>query len=469
MQPFWITFLFLAPTSSSPVSQEKTPSWVDICDSTYLFSEEAKSWHDASGECELYGSHIVQIDDLAENFCLLEYAHTVGLSGWWWQGANDILSEGVWRQNDGTLLSWTPFWKTATADEPSGARAENCGSYCLQDDALAGQWADWICDRPQYYICERGFKKSHVANTTLTEINSYPPKPSSQEETPSWVNICGGSYLFSEDTKTWDSAFGECELYGSHLAQIDTLAENFCLLDYAHTTGLGGYWWHSANDIASEGIWRHYDETALTWSPWWKSDNNNPDGGRAQNCAHVFLAEDVYAGQWGDSVCQEAQQYICEKGLENPAIINKTEVNLSSSLNQENTPSWVNICDGTYLFSEEAKSWHDAAGKCELYGSHTVQIDTLAENFCLLDYAQTMGYSTEYWHSANDIASEGVWRQYDGTLLSWSPWWSSETDEPDGGKSQNCGKVTLSGSAHAGLWYSHFCDQIEYYICERDL
>ena len=63
---------------------------------------------------------------------------------------------GVWRQNDGTLLSWTPFWKTATADEPSGARAENCGSYCLQDDALAGQWADWICDRPQYYICERG-------------------------------------------------------------------------------------------------------------------------------------------------------------------------------------------------------------------------------------------------------------------------------------------------------------------------
>ena len=26
---------------------------------------------------------------------------------------------------------------------------------------------------------------------------------SAQERTPSWVNICGGTYLFSEDRKTW--------------------------------------------------------------------------------------------------------------------------------------------------------------------------------------------------------------------------------------------------------------------------
>ena len=50
-----------------------------------------------------------------------------------------------------------------------------------------------------------------------------------------------------------NDAYGECELYGAHIAQvdfqlkvlenylkfqifqIDSLAENFCLLDYAHT------------------------------------------------------------------------------------------------------------------------------------------------------------------------------------------------------------------------------------------
>merc|ERR1712107_919613 len=55
--------------------------------------------------------------------------------------------------------------------------------------------------------------------------------------TPSWVNICGGTYLFSEDVKSWDDAYGQCELYDAHLWQIDNLAENFCLLDYAHTMG----------------------------------------------------------------------------------------------------------------------------------------------------------------------------------------------------------------------------------------
>merc|ERR1719153_12122 len=61
-----------------------------------------------------------------------------------------------------------------------------------------------------------------------------------KEKTPSWVNICGGTYLFSEDSKSWDDAFGQCELYDAHLWQIDNLAENFCLLDYSHTMGFGG-------------------------------------------------------------------------------------------------------------------------------------------------------------------------------------------------------------------------------------
>ena len=51
--------------------------------------------------------------------------------------------------------------------------------------------------------------------------------------------------------------------------QIDNMAENFCLLDYAHTQvtsyfdidyyktfvyqGFSSSWWHSGNDIESEG------------------------------------------------------------------------------------------------------------------------------------------------------------------------------------------------------------------------
>ena len=94
---------------------------------------------------------------------------------------------------------------------------------------------------------------------------------------------------------------------------------------------------------------------------------------------------------------------------------------------------------------------------------------------------QSQGLAAPYWHSANDKMSEGcvshrmlsntfllgVWRQYDGTLLSWTPWWSTLTDEPDGGRAQNCGGVTLSQEEHAGKWFSHWCTELMYYICER--
>merc|ERR1712156_164965 len=140
---------------------------------------------------------------------------------------------------------------------------------------------------------------------------------------------------------------------------------------------------------------------------------------------------------------------------------------------QEHTPSWVNICGGTYPFSEHMESWDDANGECELYGSHLLQIDNLAENFCLLDYAHTVGISDNFWHSANDIGSEGVWRQYDGKLIDWSPWWRVMPNDPNGGdpnlgEHENCGAFTLSKSRDAGKWFDYPCTEADHYryICE---
>jgi len=139
----------------------------------------------------------------------------------------------------------------------------------------------------------------------------------SQEETPSWVNICNGTYLFSEDTKSWNDALDYCILFGAHIAQIDSLAENFCLLDYGHTAGLGNWYWHSANDIVSEGVWRQFDESILSWSPWWNMQANSyePDGGREQNCGLVGLSQDHHAGKWAADPCSKQRPYICERGF----------------------------------------------------------------------------------------------------------------------------------------------------------
>ena len=109
--------------------------------------------------------------------------------------------------------------------------------------------------------------------------------------------------------------------------------------------------------------------------------------------------------------------------------------------------------------------------------------------YCCLSVRITQGYNRIYWHSANDQESEGflckhdyfstfwrctscsgVWRQADGTPLSWSPWWTAPQGmqgDPQGGKAENCAFVHLDDGAYAGQWSDITCNGEYYYVCER--
>merc|ERR1711988_147535 len=139
-------------------------------------------------------------------------------------------------------------------------------------------------------------------------------------------------------------------------------------------------------------------------------------------------------------------------------------------LSQEQVPSWVNICGGRYLFSEDTKPWLEAEGQCELYSGHLLQINTREENFCLQEEFLRLWQpevDISFWHSANDNTTEGVWRQWDGRMVPWTPYWSAATNEPNGGRSENCGGVSFGPGELAGKWWSHFCYEPYKYICEE--
>ena len=65
---------------------------------------------------------------------------------------------GVYRQYDGSLLLWTPFWYGGQI-EPTGA-GQNCLMVRLATD-LAGQWFDEPCMNARHYICERYGRPSY--------------------------------------------------------------------------------------------------------------------------------------------------------------------------------------------------------------------------------------------------------------------------------------------------------------------
>merc|ERR1711970_460934 len=139
---------------------------------------------------------------------------------------------------------------------------------------------------------------------------------------------------------------------------------------------------------------------------------------------------------------------------------------VSAVTHKDLSPQWVTVCDGSYLFSEDAKNWQDASDNCLLYGSHLLQIDNMAENYCLLDYAQSQEMTVDWWyHSGNDIEREGVYRQADGEPILWSPMWGS--GDPNGGTGSNCLLVRLLGDGNAGKWADDPCTTARRYICER--
>ena len=70
----------------------------------------------------------------------------------------------------------------------------------------------------------------------------------SGSDLPSWHNLnCeeGHKYLFSDETRPWQEARDECELYGGWLLDINSQREQNCLLRFAHSSGLhAGWFWH---------------------------------------------------------------------------------------------------------------------------------------------------------------------------------------------------------------------------------
>ena len=60
----------------------------------------------------------------------------------------------------------------------------------------------------------------------------------------------GHKYLFSEITHVWVHAASECELYGGWLVNIESLAEQNCLVRYGNTQGLTDWYWDDGKEFS---------------------------------------------------------------------------------------------------------------------------------------------------------------------------------------------------------------------------
>ncbi|XP_070539927.1 perlucin-like protein isoform X2 [Ptychodera flava] len=115
----------------------------------FVYSGQHYSWSSAKQQCALKGAKLVTINDNFEDAFIREIAR---LEGYMWIGFNDITTEGYWRWDDGSQVT---FFNWAQG-RPSTS-SSNTNDCAVLHRYSNGQWYDQNCNTAYGYICEKKF------------------------------------------------------------------------------------------------------------------------------------------------------------------------------------------------------------------------------------------------------------------------------------------------------------------------
>ena len=125
--------------------------WRSYGNHCYLFGFSKIDWHKAKKECERRHSHLVKIDNSAENSWLGSQFQNTGIKeDRLWIGANDIIREGklTWIYDHSTI-NYTN-WAGGEPNDHMGI--EDCGMMFTRPSFT---WNDVPCSLAYGYICEK--------------------------------------------------------------------------------------------------------------------------------------------------------------------------------------------------------------------------------------------------------------------------------------------------------------------------
>lgn len=117
----------------------------------FLADAIKKNFHSASDDCIAKGGTLAAPLSADENEQLYHYVRqSIGPEEHIWMGINDMLSEGVWSENSGTLLKYAN-WETEITHQPDGSTRQNCA---VMSTRSKGKWFDENCREDKASVCE---------------------------------------------------------------------------------------------------------------------------------------------------------------------------------------------------------------------------------------------------------------------------------------------------------------------------
>lgn len=123
---------------------------------------------------------------------------------------------------------------------------------------------------------------------------------------------------------------------------------------------------------------------------------------------------------------------------------------------------------GKCLLADPAKkTFHAASDDCIAKGGSLSTPLTGEENDQLYNYVrQSVGPEEQIWLGINDMVMDGHWVDQSGSSVRFKNWETEITQQPDGGRSQNCGILSTTAN---GKWFDESCRAEKASVCEFNI
>ncbi|XP_077993987.1 macrophage mannose receptor 1-like [Glandiceps talaboti] len=409
------------------------------------------SWTDAKHTCDVQGSHLVTINDRAENNYLVSEFESLKIGGIEriWIGISDTVSDGIFRWADSTSGVTYSKWDV---DQPVDTEGQSdCGF--MDTDLPSGVWKTSNCFLIQAFVCEIQVGQTVIPLQPGYEIGSCDPE---------WALHGDYCYLFETViSRGWHDAESVCVSSGGHLASILTADEQSFINSRIDNTGIRTY--IGLHDTASEGDFEWIDNSPVDFTNWYPGEPNNA-GDNGEHCVNAE-SEHHRVGTWNDVDCANMYGYICKKykysqggvtTAPKPTPIFDPKCGSGFEFNPD-----TSVC---YKFvTDESRTWEDAETECRKSGGHLLSIgDVMEQNYI---NARLYGVnSPDLWIGANDRTVEGGWEWSDGSPFAFLNWDEGQPDEYQRGEiGEDCTEIRVNN----GRWNDQICSRNTGYICEN--
>ncbi|XP_020490895.2 macrophage mannose receptor 1-like [Labrus bergylta] len=409
--------------------------WTKFDSKCYSMSNRKTTWEEARGQCIIMGGSLVSVPTRREQAFLITRVAELA-SGDVWIGLNSLNQDGYF-WTDGKKRKYTN-WGYSKHTRRQGTfyqrwNEEQCVVMSGNPSLGIGKWYIKSCNDTNGFMCHRSL-----------DPNIHPlPVPAIPT---TYLSLGNDSIKVVTKNLTWEDAKKHCEGDKANLASLrrDWTQAYVELQSMNLKTPL----WIGLNKEQTGGYFKYIDGWHLNFASW-------AEGEPRTGLPCVYVDVD---GQWKTALCNQTMNSVCMQSIDVPPTQSTIFPGVcpeDTTVEYQQTASWLPFKGHCYLFMTEEIEWADAASSCVRHGGILASIEDPEEQQFIKSNVEIFQDSVSAFWVGLFKTHKGKWLWLDKTVMDYTNW---GPDEPE----NDYGEIGASD----GAWRTGRRWHDRGYICE---